>query len=511
MAKAERRPHAAIVVLALLTVTALAAVPRWSSPHLHPMLGTDEADYVRAMAYGAGANYLGTRERSGFAFVLEVIDEYRRTGWARPFQRDWDAGDAAGLRHYHPPLALYPVGVLAAAGERDERTLRLASAVTGVLACLASALLAFVLLAGAPPYARVAGMAAAGLVTAASPYHLVSSATIAPHAAFSLLSTLALVGLTRAVQTGREAWWLGACAALGLSVLTVPYWALLVPAMLWVWWWGLPTEYSRRRAGVRGLAAAAGAAVVAWPPALFEAGLVKPVLMYGGIVLRPLGRIREPGGWMLGLVAAHPVILVLLVIGAAGLYGLRRSSLRTIAPAALFVAGFLVLNLRVGHMKPLYISDVIAPLAALATALVGMAILRLPARVATPVLLAAALLAAVQVAPATGSRQVSGEWRQPLATLNSRLAGQRVLVTPRAAGAMVVYYLPDVQVVLDSNHPLDLEALEEGLRAGRIGTVLRWGSRPERNGAAGPIVSDRPPDGTVVVGATPVSWWQVRP
>ncbi|HEX6210505.1 MAG TPA: hypothetical protein VF136_06995 [Methylomirabilota bacterium] len=497
------------IALAVLVLLAVASAMRWSTPGNDAILATDEADYVRAFSYGAAANYLGTRERSGFAFVADVWTEYRRTGWARPFQRDWDAGDAAGLRHYHPPFSMYPLGILAAAGERDERTLRLVPGVTGVLATLAAAWLAGVLLLGVRADVRWLGALAAGMLAATSEYLVLSSATLSFHAAFSLLSTLTLGALVAAVQTGRRTWWLGACALLGLTTLTVPYWALLLPGVLFVWWWGLPVEYSRLRAAATGLAAAALAMFVAWPPALLQLGLVKPVLMYAGIIVRPLGSRSEPGGWMLGLAEAHPALLLLGVAGLASLPSLRRPQVRALAPVVLFAAGFFVLNLRVSHMKALYASDVVAPLAALAAALAAFAILRLPCGFARPAALLLPIVAVLQAGPALAADRSDQGWRDAIASLNRELEGDRVLVTPRAAGAMVLYYVPAADVVLDSNHPDDVPALRDQLADGRIDVVLRWGSRVERRGAASPVVSSRDPDGRVVVAGTRVSWWRV--
>ena len=88
-------PVAVAVVITVSLIGLIIGSP--DDERLDRMLGSDEADYVRAMEYGLAANYLGTRERSGVAFVTEVWQEYQETGWARPFDRDWRGGDSSGL------------------------------------------------------------------------------------------------------------------------------------------------------------------------------------------------------------------------------------------------------------------------------------------------------------------------------------------------------------------------------------------------------------------------------
>lgn len=499
-----------VSMLCLTLVVASGAVVRWQSPGFDQMLGTDEADYVRAMSDGAAAAYLGSRERSGIAFATEVVDEYRRTGWARPFKRDWDADDAAGLRHYHPPLAFYPLGVLAGSGVTDERTLRTVPLATSLLACAAAFILALALLRGAAPVVQVSLATAAGLLTAASPYHAEASMTIGSHAAFSLLSTLTLVALTRVVQTSEPRWWIAACAAFGLAILTVPYWALLVPAGLVAWWLGVPRARRVRQLGI-GLLAMLAATLVAWPPFVVEAAFTKPIFMYAGLIVNPLVEDSTPGRWLVDLARTHALLIALGLAGLAAAPLLHRDQLKAFLPAAIFVAGFIGLNLRVAHMKTLYASDVIAPMAALACALVGLAIGRLPR------LAAATLAAGVAIAAATTMMWPRGPvapetltWRQPLRELNDDLAGKRVLVTPRPAGAMVKYYVPAATVLLDSNHPDDVAELGRAVESGQIDAVLRWGGTTEPSGVAAGLIEAARPAGTTRVDETPVTWWRIE-
>jgi hypothetical protein len=101
------------------------------------------------------------------------------------------------------------------------------------------------------------------------------------------------------------------------------------------------------------------------------------------------------------------------------------------------------------------------------------------------------------------------EWREALGALNAELAGATVLVTPRPAGAMVRYYVPDAETVLDSSDPADLAGLRRALESRDIEVVLRWGGSTEPGGAARSVIRDEPPDGRQTVGNTHVSWWRL--
>jgi hypothetical protein len=477
---------------------------------LDRMLGSDEADYVRAMEYGLTANYLGTRERSGVEFVSEVLREYRQTGWARPFDRDWRTGDAAGLRHYHSPVAFYPVAAVLGMGVRDEHALRLVPFVTGALGLLAAVLLSFELTATLPVPVRLVMSAIAGVLSAASPYHLVASHEISPHAAFALFSCLSLFGLTRTLRLPGRFWWIFACAATSLAALTVPYWVLLLPPVAWTWWRKRRT-HSQGASVAAGLVTAVLVALLAWPPFVLEVGFVKPILMYGGILLRPLQSVQTPGTWLLDLAQSHPVMAVLGLAGLTVLVKGRGATRWAAAPTLIFAVGFLVLNLRVGHMKPLYASDAVLPLAALACSTAGAALVAAAGRwapVAAAGILIASVLAFRPVPPAPDG---GADWRRVTAALEQQFSGERILVTPRPAGAVAKYYWRRTEVVLDSGHPNDVPAISQALTSGRIAAIVQWGRTFEPGGAAKGAVADRPKDGTAEVSGTTVSWWWQRP
>ncbi len=490
------------LAIALIVVCIVAAGLRWRAAGSDVLFGTDEADYARAMAYGPAAAYLGTHERNGFGFIHSVVSDYRATGWARPFKRDWDSGDAAGLRHYHPPVALYAVAIMMSAGVSDERVLRRVPALTSVLACMATVLLAWLLLPATDVIPRSAAAAAAGLIAALSPFHAQNGVELGAHALFSLTSTLALCAIVCFSQSGARRWWRLAWVCTAVAMLTVPYWALLVPPLAWAGW------NARRIVAPRGLVldavvSALAALLVAWPPFVLKAGFAKAILMYGGLLIRPL--MVAQSSWVVVPSLAHAAILAMLVATLIGV--LVSPRVRAVArigtPVALFVVGFALLNVRVTHLKPLYAGDVIAAAAALSV----MAVLILPTRWMAA---AAIAVASIMVADAfTITPPPSSDWRAKMAALDRQLAGRQVLVTPRAAGAMMTYYLRDAWVVLDSSDPVDRESIVRQIADHRIDDVLRMGREPE----AGGVVRSIPQDSSaaeMMLGTAHVTWWSLK-
>lgn len=488
------------IALALVAVVAFGL--RWRASDVDLPLGTDEADYVRAMAYGPAATYFGTHEQSGVTFLRSVLSEYRATGWARPFKRDWESGDAAGLRHYHPPVGLYPVSVLLAAGITDERSLRKVPAALSALACVATAWLAWALLASLPVVPRTAAAATAGLLATLSPFHAQNGMEVGFHAAFTLCSTVALAGLVAFDLSGDRRWWRAAWAATAMSMLTLPYWVLLLPPLAWVAW-SRRYQLSASRLALEAAASLLITLVVVWPPFLLRAAVVKTVLMYGGILIRPL--TGAPHTWLVMPSPAHVVIVTLLAVLAIAVLVSRNARLAAhpAVPVALFVIGFAVLNLRVMHMKPLYAGDVIAA----ASALGVVAFLLVPARAGVATVLAPLMLLLLAI---TEHPTPSHEWRGAMAVVEARLAGRRVLVTPRAAGSIIVYYLPRSQVLLDSSDPADLLELRRRLAGGDVDALLQLGAMPESGGVGQSVRPVSAPSGDVIAGPLHMTWWDIR-
>jgi len=404
----------------------------------------------------------------------------------------------------------YPVAAILGTGVREEHVLRMAPWFTGALASLAAAALAFALARSATPPVRLMMSATAGLLAATSPYHVLASSEIGPHAAFALFSCLSLLGLTLTLQGAGRRWWAFSCAATGLAALTVPYWILLLPPLLWTWW---VQRWKKHKAATAASGAiAAGLAVaLAWPPFVYDAAFVKPILMYGGILLNPLQSVQPPGAWLLDLLRTHPLACALGVVGLPVLVNPRGAVFKTLAPTLIFMVGFMVLNLRVGHMKPLYASDVVLPAVALACASAGLMLvqsLRRWAFLAAALVLILGVLSIEQPSPMTSD---DADWRGVIASLEQQFSGKRILVTPRPAGGILKYYLRRTEVVLDSNREDDRVSVKGALSAGAIDAIVQWGASFEPAGVASEVTAHRQRDGSVSVQGTVVSWWRHDP
>jgi len=482
-------------MLVWLVVLLAAVATRIDQQALLRPFGTDEADYVRALSLGLTANYFGTRERSGVEFARDVVSEYKATGWARPFQRDWERLDAAGLRHYHPPLGLYPVAALAGAGLHVEQTLRLIPVTLGILTCLCAAMLAGVMTEGRP---RPVAALIAGLLVASSPYHIAASTELSFHAAFTLLSTLSLVCLVMTCRTGHINWWYAASAMLGLTILTVPYWLVLVPPYVWIGWSTVRRSAGSVRTTLSGLAVIMATLLVGWPPFLISIGFVKPVLMYGGIIVKPLAGAATSGTWLIQLATTHWLTVVCLATGMVGAKWARSRVSSLLIPAALFCAGFVLVNARVAHMKPLYAADLIAPLAALAAAASVALGSRLQFLIAV-----IAFGGSLHAMVSARAQDKLPAWRSEMDALSQSLNGAKVLVTPRPAGAIVAYYAQGSRVILDSGDAIDVSALRAAVARSEIDVVLQWGSTFEPSGVARELIA-RHPDASYMIGHTPV-------
>jgi hypothetical protein len=461
------------VIVLLVTIVAAAAVVRWYDRELRAPFNGDEAAYTAALSYGFKANYLGTAERTGFSFIARALDDYRRTGDSTLFLEDARARDASALRHYHPPVGLYPASVLAGRGVRAEIALRMVPLVLGLATCIATYWLAWVLTKGAPSGARVAGAAVAAALVATSPYHVEVSTELAVHSAFCLFSTLTLGCLVRTWQDGLRRWWVLASSALACAALTVPYSVLLLPShiatALAVFRVG-PGAWSWRSVGrAMAIAAVVGAAtlVVVWPPAILSAGLAKPAMLYAWYVLHPLPSSGSES-WLMELAVSHRLIVTLFV-AAVVLLLLRPDGVnwRSAAPVLLYVGGFLVLNFRVAHIKPLYVGDVIPALAAVSGVGLAMLVDVFRRTIVLAVVYVGVLALLVHEIDAR-RRTPPVQWREAMARLQSNLAGSHVFVSPTTAAAVLRHYIPTADIVVDDQDPRLVKAIEADIAAGKF-------------------------------------------
>jgi hypothetical protein len=474
----ETRLNAALACV-LLLVIASALVIRLHHPQFASYLNTDEADYASALRYGALSNYLGWHERTGLAFIEAVFHEYRATGRARPFRDDWRTADAAGMRHYHPPFGLLPAAIFAGAGIREESVLRSVSVVLGLLACVMSGLLAVAILGGEYARWRWPALVLACALVAASPYQAQASAELSFHAAFGLISTAALVLLTLAKKQGARRYWLWGCALIGAAAVTIPYWVLLLPVAAFVLWrsdWNVPSQ--RIRLLLWGLLIAAGACTIAWPPGLLTLNLVKPAMLYAWILISPLEGATRATSWYVAFARDHQMLMCGIAAALCfAVVGWRTGRHRlVVAPVLIFIGLFVLLNIRVWHMKPLYTASVVPSAAALAGA--GLAALGARYQVRGAPVLVAIVAAIALINPTANAlaREVDTSWRAPLQQLRHELAGATVLVVPRTGAGTMRWYLDHSAVVPGPGEPNDELEIQRLLGAGKIDAILVGGN-----------------------------------
>jgi hypothetical protein len=77
----------------MVVVAAVAVSLRWRNADADSPFGTDEADYVRAMAYGPAAAYFGTHERSGLSLLRDVVADSSDRDDLRELRRKVAAGE----------------------------------------------------------------------------------------------------------------------------------------------------------------------------------------------------------------------------------------------------------------------------------------------------------------------------------------------------------------------------------------------------------------------------------
>jgi hypothetical protein len=174
---------------------------------------------------------------------------------------------------------------------------------------------------------------------------------------------------------------------MAFCILTLEYWVLLVPGMLFTL--ALlakreerPIRWAAKEALMGALLLAATAGIL-WPPFLFSLSYLNTVAIYLKFMVSPLPTEEFSRHWLRSLLAAHPFLLSAFAASGAGLFALpalrsagKKSPLAEYAPwvpLILFALGFIVLNMRVAHMKPLYAAHLVPSLAVLAALLFGLA------------------------------------------------------------------------------------------------------------------------------------------
>jgi hypothetical protein len=456
--RGARRVLASIVACLILAGAWL----RYHHPHFNDFLDYDESDYATALKHGFASEYLGLKDGSGFSFGARILSEYRAGRNPHPFRDAYLAGDAAAYRHMHAPAGLYPAAVMAGAGVRDERLLRLVPVAIGLLACVAAALLAWELCVLFPIHSRIAAAALACGWTVFSAYQIYCSTSLSYHSAFALANLLFLLACALVMRTGNARMWHISCVLLGACILTVEYWVLLGPAWLACLWrvhktggGGVVPLLKRFGLGIGILALTVS---VLWPPFLIRGGFIKTLVIFAALMAHPLPASGFSRPWPIELAVSHPVLILALAIGLVAAWKrLSRDFWLAASPMLLFMVFFCLANLRVAHMKMLYAAHIVPALAVLAGAASAAALGRLPA-VAGAALAACALAFTLAIEVRTGLKFPDRNWRSDIETLRGGARGKAILAL--ANDPVLSYYLDQSKVVPEPKYPEEKRAAD---------------------------------------------------
>ncbi len=433
----------------------------------------DESDYAMALSQGFTASYLGLSEASGWAFISQLITDRRNGVRSHPWREEYLTGDASAKRHLHPPVGLYPSTLLFSFGWTDERLLRAVPLVLGLLACLATGVLAFQTYHGSDPVMRRIAAIAAVSIVAVSPFHIAISVNYSFHAAYGLFSTAFLAACVLAARRRSLGWWYASCALWAACMLTIEYAILLVPSLVLTLWLTWPHDNPRPRrllaAAGTGLVWIAATITVLWPPYLWRLAAIKPALVYLNLVLNPVSESGLGSNWGMALAERHWALALLAIALPIGLSAAPKAARRWAWPVVIYAALFVLANLRVSHMKELYAGHLVLVLAALVCAYV------LPLLERTPVMPRAAALAFLTAVLAVQTirepRATTMPWRDGMAELEARSRGRVVLATPVS---IFGYYLREATILPIAVGQEERNATNERLRTGEInGTYIR--------------------------------------
>lgn len=432
----------------------------------------DEADYATTVQDGFFSAYLGSNESNGYAFAKQVITEYLATGDTRAWRDAYLSQDAAALRHLHPPVGLYPASLLASFGIAREEILRLVPLFFSVLGCAVAGFLAWCLCPAAS-FGKVNAALWATAIAAASPYAIVISSNFSFHAAYLVSAAATLAFLTLAAKWRSLTHFYIACALLAPCILTIEYWVLLGPAFVYVLIRAADMQ-SRgivaciRPAGV-GLLILGLALTLLWPPFLWHLGFLKPMIVYAGLLIRPLESSGFHRPWWLEMASTHWLLAGLSVLALIGMRKfLSKDERAGLWPSLLYAFFFVLANLRVAHMKPLYAGQIVPAMAAIAALPIAFFSSRLPRgiRLAFAAIGLAAL--AWNLHPLLNKESV--EWRKGMDVFAEATQGKQVLALDHSP--VFKYYLSKAEVIPTPSDSSELHRALESIRSGKMKWVV---------------------------------------
>lgn len=369
--RTEKTSHVKIEIATVCIVAFIALFIRVQSPKISDYFNFDEADYIVAMKYGFFSNYFGLDEEAGWKYVMQCIRGTKNKIEVHPWHDAMLKNDAAALRHMHPPFGYYFTAIIADMGIEDETLLRFGVLIYGIMTVVCVYFLTRQILKNEAPFIRIIYTTAAALFTALSKYHIIQSVELGGHAAFSFFAVLFLLFSVISIQRKSMKWWYTSCASLAAGFLSIEYSLLLIPSFFFsasylIHSLQLSVKNSSKML-LNGAVIFIGSVFVLWPPYIYEMAWLKQWITYGNIVIHPLAaNTAFERYWLFETMITHPGFFIGMaaVIGVVIFTfksGIRKDSriLWSLLPLLMYVLCFLLINLRVNHIRPLYAAHII--------------------------------------------------------------------------------------------------------------------------------------------------------
>jgi hypothetical protein len=300
--------------------------------------GYDEADYMYAASLGFVANWSDTPSIPIVDFARAGINRASRPALS---ERIRNGNDVLFYRHFHGPLFHYLLIPAARLG-LNERSVR-----SALLAIPAASLA--VIYFGCQPF--MGAFLAAVLFL--SSYSVIGSTEVAPHQLFAFCSLACLILLTKAIATGRRAFWYGCVIAAGLAFCTLEVAFVLILTIAICGW----RERRRWQADGRFVAQSVGAflatVLIVWPAAILRLSFMKAYAVMAFLALMRQAAWGDAGfmdTWRTRVLDS-PLEWILILVGVMLWLHNRR---RNIYPIGLFAALMLVATLPVLTSTPRY-------------------------------------------------------------------------------------------------------------------------------------------------------------
>src|SRR5271165_5870299 len=330
----------------------------------------DEADYMYAASLGFAANWSDTPSMPIADFLRAGL---HRDGSRALSDRIRSGSDVLFYRHFHGPLFHYfliPVARL----RMPEHGVRLC-----MLAIPAGTLAVIYFCCPLPGF-----LPALLFLTS---YSVIFSTELAPHQLFALCCVTSLLLLSKAIATGRRAYWYASVgvSALAFCTLEVAFVLILTIAICGY------IERIDGKCAMKSLALFVGTVIAVWPAAILRLSFVKSYAVMAYLALMreaPWGHAGFIDTWRARIVDS-PLEWTLIVLALLAGFGKRR-----FYPMGLFIALMLLATLRVLTSTPRYSLTFMPALDLLAglTLFPSLGTLRRPASFAVAALAIAGLL-----------------------------------------------------------------------------------------------------------------------